>query len=129
MQRQNVSTGTPWEDVVGYSRAVRVGDHVKVSGTVAADESGAVVGEGDIHAQAEYIIQKIEQALAEVGATLNDVVRTRLFVTNIADWEGLARAHGAFFGAVRPATTLVEVSRLIAPEFLVEIEAEAIISA
>lgn len=128
MQRQNISSGAPWEGVFGYSRAVRIGDHVKVSGTVASDENGAVVGAGDAYAQTVYAIQKIEKALVEAGATLKDVVRTRLFVTNIDDWDGLAKAHNQFFADVRPASTLVEVSRLVSPEYLVEIEAEAILT-
>jgi enamine deaminase RidA (YjgF/YER057c/UK114 family) len=129
MPRQNISTGAPWETTFGYSRAVRVGNVVKVSGTVASDEHGTVHGAGDIYAQAVYILHKIERALNQAGATLQDVVRTRLFVTDVDDWQALARAHARFFGDIRPATTLVEVSRLIGPEYLVEIEAEAIIGA
>jgi enamine deaminase RidA (YjgF/YER057c/UK114 family) len=127
MKRQIISARSPWEDVFGYSRAVRLGNTIQVGGTAATDESGKVYGEGDIYTQAVYIINKIEAALVEAGATLQDVVRTRLFVTDIDDWEGLAKAHSEFFGDIKPATTLVEVSRLISPEFLVEIEAEAII--
>ena len=127
MARIQVSARTPWEDEFGYSRAVRVGDVIQVSGTTATDEHGTLYGEGDIYQQAVYAIQKIERALREAGATLLDVVRTRLYVTDIEDWAGLAKAHREFFGEVRPATTLVEVSRLIAPGYLVEIEAEAIV--
>lgn len=127
MERQNISAKTPWEDVFGYSRAVRIGNMIKVGGTVATDESGVLYGEGDMYRQAVYALQKIEAALEESGAGLNDVVRTRCFVTDIEDWRNLARAHAEFFGDIRPATTLVEVNRLIAPEYLVEIEAEAVI--
>ena len=120
MTRQNISSNTPWEEVVGYSRAVRVGNMVVVAGTVAADAEGNIQGVGDSYTQAVYIIQKIEHALKEAGSSLNDVVRTRLYVTNIShDWEGVAKAHAEFFGEVRPATTMVEVSRLIAPDYLV----------
>lgn len=128
MERQTISARSPWEEVFGYSRAVRLGNIVQVGGTAATDESGKIYGKGDIYTQAVYIIKKIESALVEAGATLEDVVRTRLFVTNIDNWEELARAHSEFFGDIRPATTLVEVNRLLSPEFLVEIEAEAIIS-
>lgn len=127
MQRHNFSTATLWEPLIGYSRAVRVGPFVYISGTTATDASGQVVGRGDAYAQARQALMNIRDALQRAGAGLEDVVRTRMFVINVNDWQQIGRAHGEFFGAVRPTTTMVEVSRLIAPEMLIEIEAEAVV--
>jgi enamine deaminase RidA (YjgF/YER057c/UK114 family) len=123
--RQNISSGTPWEATVGYSRAVKIGNHVWVSGTTASDATGQVQCVGDVAGQARYIMQKIEHALDQAGATMQDVVRTRVYVTDIAQWEAVARVHGEFFGDVRPASLMVEVSKLIDPLHLIEIEVDA----
>ena len=128
MNRKNISSGTSWEAIVGYSRAVRIGNHIWVAGTTATDEHGRVVGKGNAAEQTRYALQKIERALEEAGASLTAVVRTRMFVTHIADWEIIGRVHGEFFGEVRPAATMVEVSRLIDVEHLVEIEVDAYIA-
>lgn len=127
MQRQNFSSGAKWEEVVGYSRAVKINNLIEITGTVAVDENNTLVGINDAYLQTKYIIQKIEKILQSAGASLKDVIRTRMFVTDISKWQEYGRAHGEFFSEIKPCTTMVEVAKLIAPEYLIEIEATAII--
>ena len=128
MQRINFSSGAKWEEIIGYSRAVRIGNTIEVTGTVAVDEKGITVGKDDAYIQTIFILQKIENILQQAGATLTDVIRTRMFVTDISKWEEYGKAHGEFFGNIKPCTTMVEINKLIAPDFLIEIEATAILS-
>ena len=128
MKRTNYSSGAKWEDIVGYSRAVRIGNTVEVTGTVSVNENNELIGANNAYEQTKFIIQKIEKVLINAGASLKDVVRTRMFVTDISRWEEYGKAHGEFFQHIKPCTTLIEVSKLIAPEYLIEIEATAIIT-
>ena len=125
--RKNIPSGSPWEDIVGYSRAVRIGNIIEVAGTTAMN-GHELVGKGDVYVQTKFILSKIEKVLQEAGASMNDVVRTRMFVTDISQWEQVGRAHGEFFGAIKPVATMVEISALVDPDLLVEIEATAVMA-
>ena len=127
MKRVNLSSGAKWEDIVGYSRAVKIGDTIEVSGTVSTDHSGEIVGEGDEYLQTKFILMKLENTLGQLGAKLENVVRTRIFCTNISNWEKIGKAHGEMFANIKPVTSMVEVSKLIDDKYLVEIEATAIL--
>lgn len=127
LERTNLSSGSPWEDVVGYSRAVKIGNVIEVSGTVASDASGEVIGAKDAYIQTKFILLRIQNVLEQMGAKLDNVVRTRIFVTNIKEWEKIGKAHGEFFNTIKPCTTMVEVSKLIDDKYLVEIEATAVL--
>ena len=127
LERTNLSSGSPWEDVVGYSRAVKIGNVIEVSGTVASDASGEVIGAKDAYIQTKFILLRIQNVLEQMGAKLDNVVRTRIFVTNIKEWEKIGKAHGEFFNTIKPCTTMVEVSKLIDDKYLVEIEATAVV--
>lgn len=127
MSRINISTGAKWEDIVGYSRAVKIGNLIEVTGTVSTDNSGELVGKNDIYIQTKFIILKVEKVLQQLGAKLEDVIRTRIFTTDISQWEAIGKAHGEFFGAIKPCTTMVEVSALIGKDYLVEIEFTAVL--
>jgi enamine deaminase RidA (YjgF/YER057c/UK114 family) len=127
MKRVNLSSGSKWEDIVGYSRAVKIGDTIEVSGTVSTDHSGEIVGEGDEYLQTKFILMKLENTLGQLGAKLENVVRTRIFCTNISNWEKIGKAHGEMFAQIKPVTSMVEVSKLIDDKYLVEIEATAIL--
>lgn len=127
MSRINISTGAKWEDIIGYSRAVKIGNLIEVTGTVATDNSGELVGKNDVHIQTKFIILKVEKVLEQLGASLKDVVRTRIFTTDISQWEAIGKAHGEFFGTIKPCTTMVEVNALIGEDYLVEIEFTAVL--
>jgi enamine deaminase RidA (YjgF/YER057c/UK114 family) len=128
MKRVNISTGSKWEDIIGYSRAVKIGNVIEVTGTVATDGSGEIVGKDDVYIQTKFIILKIEKVLEQLGASLKDVIRTRIYATDISKWEEIGKAHGEFFGEIKPCTTMVQVNALIGADYLVEIEFSAVVS-